>query len=199
MPIDIGGSSREASRIVCTSLRRPRKLVGARLCDPRQPWSGGPLEAEVAPLPGPPPEPETRVPNSESRKKSEFRNPMAHIADGPQPSAFELRISFGFRASEFGFQVQGFNARKLIRQTLSPLLRRREREKSGGSVRYEPSRRALHFFFDSRLLACLNVRRRYAPLCRHRVAAGSGPVPFPCPHSRARRRRASHHRLRRRR
>ena len=113
MPIDIGGSSREASRIVCTSLRRPRKLVGARLCDPRQPWSGGPLEAEVAPLPGPPPEPETRVPNSESRKKSEFRNPMAHIADGPQPSAFELRISFGFRASEFGFQVQGFNARRM--------------------------------------------------------------------------------------
>jgi len=40
------------------------------------------------------------------------------IADGLRSSAFGLRISFGFRASEFGFQVPKFNARKLDSENL---------------------------------------------------------------------------------
>src|SRR5437867_1975377 len=57
-------------------------------------------------------EAEIRNPNSEARKKPEFRNPKARISDGLRSSAFGFRISFGFRASEFGFQVQGLNARR---------------------------------------------------------------------------------------
>src|SRR5437867_5791492 len=65
-------------------------------------------------------EAEIRNPKSEARKKPEFRNPKARISDGLPSSAFGLRISFGFRASEFGFQVQGFNARKFDSENSLP-------------------------------------------------------------------------------
>ena len=54
-------------------------------------------------------EPEFRIPNSEARKKAEFRIPKARTADALFSSAFGIRISFGFRPSDFGFQLQGPN------------------------------------------------------------------------------------------
>ena len=56
---------------------------------------------------------EIRIPNPESRKKSEFRNPkslsfslktvfLSHPYSG---SGFGFRNSFGFRISDFGFPI----------------------------------------------------------------------------------------------
>src|SRR5437867_998251 len=47
---------------------------------------------------------EFRIPNSEAREKPELRIPKARILYGLWCSAFGFRISFGFRASEFGFR-----------------------------------------------------------------------------------------------
>src|SRR5436309_14974972 len=64
----------------------------------RQPWAGGRNAVGVLH------EAEFRIPNSEARKKAEFRIPKAQTTDGLSSSDFGLRISFGFRASDFGFE-----------------------------------------------------------------------------------------------
>ena len=57
------------------------------------------------------PEREFRITNSEAREKPEFRIPKANITNQLEFSAFGLRISFGFRASDFEFAVQLSSAR----------------------------------------------------------------------------------------